>query len=140
MADHPTPDWIGPALGAGGTAVAAVLAWLGVRFTAKASKPDPQAIQNDGWESLLGQMRRELIAASRERNALKAHLEEREAAWALERVALEGRIAQLQAVAEGFERLLRRNGIELPPRRAYEPMAPQIVETTLRQEGLGDDE
>jgi hypothetical protein len=149
MVDHTPPDLIGAALGALATAGAGVLGWLGLRAQAKAAKPaaDPQAVQNDGWNDLLDQMRQELKAASGERNHLNAVLEEERRAWRVEREAWRvereaflGKINQLQAVAEGFERLLRRNGIELPPRHVYTPEPAKIVETTLRQEGLGDEE
>jgi len=132
MADHPTPDWLGPALASAGTAIVALLGYLGVRSTAKAPKADPQQVQNDGWQELLDQMRLELKAASRERNNLKDTLAAREAAWATERQEFMGQIAQLQAVAEGFERLLRRNGIAIPERKTP-PVEVAIVAATLRQ-------
>lgn len=146
MAEPTPPDWIGPALGAAGTGIAAFLAWLGVRFTARHNPAvDPQDAINDGFSGLLEQMRKELIAASRERNSFKQMLEEERKAWALERNELLGRISQLEAVAEGFERLLRRlNPGVLPERRAYDPeVDPKhepilMVEATLRQEGLDD--
>lgn len=140
MADHHTPDWIGPAFGAGATAFAGLLGWLGLRAQAKAPKADPQAVQNDGWVELLEQMRKELIATGHERNAFKALLARREAEWAVERQAFQGQLAQLQAVAEGFERLLRRNGIAIPERKVYAVEPAEVVQTTLRQEGRDDTE
>lgn len=154
MADHHTPDWIGPALGTAGAVLTGFLAYLGVRFTAKTNPAhDPQDAINDGFEGLLARMRSELDAASLERAAMKATMAEREAiwqatlsqreaAWALEREAFKGEIAQLRAVSEGFERLLRRNGITIPQRRTY-PTDPahapaQEVGTTLRQDPAED--
>lgn len=145
MVDHPTPDWIGPSIGAVGAVFAGVLGWLGLKATAKAAKPaaDPQAVQNEGWNELLGQMRLELKATARERNEFKALLARREAEWATERDAFKGQIAQLQAVAEGFERLLRRamagEAVSLPERKVYAPEAPRVVQTTLRQDGRDDE-
>lgn len=142
MVDNPAPDWVGPTLGAAATALAGVLGWLGLR--AQKPKADPQAVQNEGWEGLLDQMRLELKAASGERNHLNKVLEEERRgwraereAWRVEREALIGQVHQLQAVAEGFERLLRRNGITLPERKTL-PTPPLIVEATLRQDGVDD--
>lgn len=149
MADHTPPDLIGPALGAAATAAAGVLGWLGLRAQAKSAKPkeaDPQAVQNDGWEGLLNQMRLELVAAAKQRDHLNRVLEEErrnwraeQAAWSKEREAFLGEIHQLQAVAEGFERLLRRNGIALPERKTPAVEA-GVVQATLRQESRGDEE
>lgn len=156
MADNTPPDLIGPALGALATAVAGMLTWLGMRAQAKSAKPkeaDPQAVQNDGWEGLLNQMRMELKAASRERNHLNQVLEEERRSWRAERevwrterAAFTGEIAQLQAVVEGLERLLRRHGIVLPPRYHHEGDSDpshkglEVVETTLRQEGRASED
>lgn len=151
MADQPNPDWIGPAIGGVATVLAGWLSWWAARFTAKTAKANPQAEINEGFSALLDRVERELSAASQERNTLREELKQERAereldreAWRLEREAFLGRINQLQAVAEGFERLLRRNGIALPERKVYPPhLAPdhepaQIVATTLRQDGLGD--
>jgi uncharacterized membrane protein YccC len=140
-----SPDWISPALAAAGTVVVGFLGLLGVRMTSKAPKVDPQEIQNEGWSGLLDQMRLELKAASRERNHLNAVLEEERRswreereAWRVERMAFLGEIHQLQAVAEGFERLLRRYGFELPDRKVLAD-ATKVVDVTLRQAPVGDD-
>lgn len=145
MTDH-TPDWIGPALASAGAVTVGFLGWLGVRGKTKAEAPNPQAVQNEGWEKLLGQMRTELIAASRERNHLNKVLEEERRtwrgereAWRVEREQFMGQIAQLQAVAEGFERLLRRNGIALPERKTP-AVVPGLVGATLSQDPVADEE
>jgi hypothetical protein len=135
MADHsPGPEIIAGGLAAAGAVIAGWLGWLGVRKP----KADPQAVQNDGWVELCEQMRKELIAASHERNQLKVTLETREKAWTVERAEFMGQIAQLQAVAEGFERLLRRNGIDIPERKQFPHADTKIVQTTLRQDGLDE--
>ena len=149
MTEHTPPDIVGPALGALATAVAGVLGWLGMKAQAKSAKAkeaDPQAVQNDGWEGLLNQMRTELKAAARQRDHLNSVLEEErrnwrteQAAWSKEREAFLGEIRQLQAVAEGFERLLRRNGITLPERKTPASEA-EVVGATLRQGPVGDDQ
>lgn len=146
MADHTTPDILGAALGAAATATAGVLGWLGLRAQGKKPQADPQAVQNEGWTELLDQMRLELKAASSERNHLNAVLEEerrtwraQQEVWAKERVVFTGEIAQLQAVVEGLERLLRRHGIVLPPRYHHDE-TPTMVEATLRQGPAGDDQ
>lgn len=125
-------------MGACATAFAGALAFLGVRLNTK--KADPQEVQNEGWEGLLNQMRTELIAASRERNHLNQVLEEERRgwrvereAWRVEREAFMGEIHQLQAVALGFERLLRRNGIMMPERKTLAGEA-EIVGVTLHQD------
>lgn len=141
MSEPAPPEWLAAAIGAGATAFAAVLTWLGMR----SSRKDPQDAVNVGFTDLLGQMRLELQAASKDRSSLRRLLEEERAereqerdAWRAERDQFRGEIAQLQAVAEGFERLLRRNGIAIPERRLIiedNPHHPpvQVVGTTLRQ-------
>jgi hypothetical protein len=145
MADPHTPDWLGPGLGALATALTGLLAFLGVRAQANKPKADPQEVQNEGWDALLNQMRTELVAASRERNHLNRVLEEERRgwrdereAWRVEREAFMGEIHQLQAVAEGFERLLRRNGIMIPMRGDVASEA-QVVGATLHQVPPADD-
>jgi len=148
MSDNSSPDFIGPVLGAIATALTALLGYLGLRFSSKKNpQVDPQDALNDGFQGLLEQMRKELQAASRERNHLNKVLEEERRtwraereAWRAEREALTGEIAQLQAVAAGFERVLRRAGVDLPPRHAVNDLsAMQSVEATLRQEGMDGD-
>jgi hypothetical protein len=142
MSEHAGPDWLAAAIGGGATAFAAILAWLGVR----SNRPDPQDAVNDGFTGLLEQMRQELKAASRERSELRRLLDEERAereeereAWRAEREYFRGEIAQLQAVAEGFERLLRRNGIKLPPRRTLVSEDIKVVQATLHPLDSADD-
>lgn len=142
MADHsPGPEIIAGGLGAAGAVIAGWLGWLGVRSQRKT----PQADLNEGFVDLAEQMRLELKAACTQRDKFEGLLRserlERETertAWRAERAEFMGQIAQLQAVAEGFERLLRRNGIELPERKQFPHANAKIVQTTLRQDGLDD--
>lgn len=129
-AEHELPTWASTLGASAVTALAGGLIWLLKRVV---GRPTAQAELNSGFVDLFTEMRTELDAACAQRTELRDLLATEKRERMAERQQYRGEINQLRAIVDGLERLLRRNGIDIPPRRST-PEAAQIVDATLRQD------
>lgn len=118
--------------GAAGGMVASIGALLLLAF--KKFFGAPQSDINSGFTAVLAEMRKELRVACNQRDEFKDLL----TAERNNTLRLSGEIRQLRAITDGLTRLLKANGIAIPDRKIYDPVGPEIIETTLRQDGEED--
>jgi hypothetical protein len=134
-AEHELPTWA-TTLGASAvTAFAGFLIWLLKRTL---GAPTAQHELNSGFVDLFNEMRLELDAACHQRTELRDLLATEKRERLAERQQYRGEINQLRAIVDGLERLLRRNGIDIPPRKTTAEPA-KIVDATLSQDGQDED-
>jgi len=131
--------WLAAALGAGAVMVGNLLLSMAQRLLGKAAIQSSMTAQ---FVALMNETRTELTEARRQRDKFEALLKteraEREierADWRTERDTLKGEIRQLKAISQGFERLLRRHGVDDMPERETPPEAVRTIETTVRRDG-----
>lgn len=143
MGDIEVPPWLGAALGAVATVASGVLIWLATRLTGKANV---QTAMTSQFNALMAETRAQLVdtraelkEARTQRDEFRNLLDTEKAARLHDRDVFTGEVAQLRAIVDGLERLLRRNNISIPPRRHHAAPAPdfEVVMTTLRQDVPG---
>lgn len=154
MSEQHTPEWLTALIGAGSALGVGALGIIGAMFARKpaeiSAEADEQKAINQGFSALLEATRialgdtrlaleasrAELVQARTQRDEFKLLLEQ-ERARGIQR---DGELNQLRAMVEGLERLLQRNNIPVPPRKAYGAQQASVVETTLRQDAVNPPE